>query len=67
MSENTSEMEVFNENDEVEATELYKKDSLIKGATVKGTVVSSDTNYTYIITDDGLHSHIRTRHLRKVG
>lgn len=67
MSENTPEMKVFEKNDRVEVTESFKKDRLIPGVTIKGTVVSSDPDYTEMIIDDGLISHMRTRHLRKIG
>lgn len=64
MSVNDPKPRVFDKYDEVEVTELFKKENLVKGATFKGTVVSSDPNYTEMITENGLISHIRTRYLR---
>lgn len=66
MSENAPELKVFEKNERVEVTELFKKENLAKGTTIKGTVISSDPDYTEMFTDDGLYSHMRTRHLQKI-
>ena len=56
----------FEVGDRVEATERYRKESLKKGANIGGVVVSSNPNYTEMLTDGGLHSHIRTYLIQKV-
>ncbi|MCK4666925.1 hypothetical protein KAU33_09260 [Candidatus Dependentiae bacterium] len=65
-TQSTPETRTFDKNDRIEVTELFRKENLIKGATIKGTVISSDPDYTEMIIDNGLYSHIRTRHLQKI-
>ena len=57
---------IFEAGDLVEVTEKFRKETLVEGATIKGEVVSSDTDYTEMIDANNLNSHIRTRHLQKL-
>jgi len=48
---------------EVESTKEHT-DSC--GLYFRGTLMSYDEHYTYIITDRGLHLHTRTKHVQEV-